>query len=68
MEIKSISKDDAAKIIETREPKGLFFIQEKTKEKKKYTGIDNSDGNAWVEEFKTLKECLAWLIGDYDGN
>ncbi len=26
-----------------------------------YIGCDNEDGNCWVEEFKTLQECIEWL-------
>lgn len=26
-------------------------------------GIDNTDGNCWVEEFKTSEEAKKWLLG-----
>ena len=29
-----------------------------------WTGIDNSTGNAWTEEFGTQAECLKWLKGE----
>ncbi len=41
----------------------------------KYLALDNSTGNCWIEEFKTLKEAKDWLILDeidyrkkYDNN
>lgn len=56
-EIKIVSKEEAAAIIETYEPRGLFC----TMENGTYIGIDNSTGDAWTEEFKTEKECRSWL-------
>lgn len=56
-EIKIITKEEATAIIETYEPKGLFYIIENGA----YIGIDNSTGDAWTEEFKTEKECISWL-------
>lgn len=35
------------------------------KDDNKYIGIDNSDGNCWVEEFDTALECIKWLT-DYE--
>jgi hypothetical protein len=32
-----------------------------------YVGIDNSNGDAWVEEFKTKEECFNWLRGNTEG-
>ena len=29
-----------------------------------WTGIDNSTGHAWTEEFGTKAECLEWLKGE----
>lgn len=39
------------------EPLGLFYLQEGDK----FVGIDNSDGNAWTEEFPDKESCLRWL-------
>ena len=50
---------EAKEIIDTHQPRGLFYISEYSG----YTGIDNSNGDAWVEEFKTLDDCLNWLNG-----
>ena len=32
----------------------------------KFIGIDNSTNDAWVEEFKTLRDAMRWL-DEYDG-
>jgi hypothetical protein len=55
--IKKISTEWASSVIETREPLGLFYVLENGT----YTGIDNSSGNAWTEEFKGLRQCRQWL-------
>lgn len=57
---REIDKKDAAVIIEHRHPYGLFFL----KDGGSYVGIDNSDGNAWTEEFFTKRKCLEWLTGE----
>lgn len=31
-----------------------------------YVGIDNSTNDAWVEEFKTIKDAMCWL-DEYSG-
>lgn len=58
MEIKEITKEDAFKIIETREPEGLFWFFD---ENNMFIAIDNSRGEAIVEEFYNKEECLQWL-------
>lgn len=56
-EIKLVSRAEAYSIIDTREPRGLFYaIVDGT-----YLGIDNKTGDAWVEEFITEQECRSWL-------
>lgn len=60
MEIKHINREEASKIIETRKPLGLFYETDNGF----YVGIDNSNGDAWVEEFKTKEECFNWLRGE----
>lgn len=42
------------------EPNGYFYRYDE--KSNKYVGIDNSDYNAWTEEFDTLKECIDWLV------
>lgn len=61
-EIKKVTNNEASEIIETREPKGLFY----TIENGSYVGIDNSDGDAWTEEFKSLSPCKRWLLGKFE--
>lgn len=40
-------------------PLGLFYL----KENGMYVGIDNSAGDAWVEDFYTKEGCEYWLRG-----
>lgn len=63
MEIKRVTSEEACKIIDTREPRGLFYTIDSFKGKKVYVGIDNRSGDAWTKEFKTLKTCKKWLNG-----
>ena len=44
-------------------PRGKWIC----KDGEKYIGIDNSDGNCWVEEFDTALECIKWLT-DYEAS
>lgn len=57
MDIKEVSSEVAKNIIQNRTPLGLFY----TVENGVFVAIDNSDGNAWTEEFKALSLCEAWL-------
>lgn len=59
-EITKIKPKDARSIIETRKPLGRFFLLDNDL----YVGIDNSSGDAWVEEFETKEKCLSWLRGE----
>lgn len=61
-EIHIIFPATAEKIIQERVPLGKFVYAEAGK----VCGIDNSDGEAWTEEFETLAECLKWLDGGTD--
>ncbi|WP_300855496.1 hypothetical protein [uncultured Clostridium sp.] len=54
---KKISVEVALNIMETREPRGLFW----TKEKDIYIGIDNTSGDFWCADFYKKKECFQWL-------
>lgn len=56
-EVKEITQAQAIEIIETRQPLGMFYH----KEDGIYVGIDNTDGQAWTEEFPTIDECISWL-------
>jgi len=57
-QIQYVSNDESRRIIEDREPLGLFFL----KDGEVYIGIDNSYGDAFVEEFDSLEACQKWLI------
>lgn len=57
MEIKPVTREEANQIFDTREPIGLFYEIDGDS----YIGIDNSTGDAWVEDFKTKEECFRWL-------
>jgi hypothetical protein len=58
-DIQKVTQEEAGKIIETREPLGKFYCIENGT----YIGIDNADGDAWTEEFKSLPTCKRWLVG-----
>lgn len=64
MKIVEISPEMAREILNSineggdrYQPLGLFYL----KEGDKFVGIDNSDGNAWTEEFPDEGSCLRWL-------
>jgi len=58
--IEIITSEQADSIIETRKPYGRFLILNRDKT---FTGIDNLDGEAFTEDFKDLRNCLAYLHG-----
>lgn len=71
MNIKKVTEEEAIKIIDTREPIGLFYQIKNDINGKFFVGIDNSLGDANVEKFDTKEECFAWLnqeeyYGDLD--
>jgi hypothetical protein len=57
MDIHKVTPDEIGKIIETREPRGLFYCIEDGR----YVGVDNRGGHAWTEDFKSLSSCKRWL-------
>lgn len=57
MEIKEITKEEAFKITETKEPEGLFYLIDGDE----FIIIDNSRGKAFVEGFQDKEEGLQWL-------
>jgi len=59
--ISAVSPSRADRIIENREPKGLFFCRVQEGKGKPFIGIDNTTGDAWTEEFSSAPECLRWL-------
>lgn len=52
----------AAKIIDTFQPLGNFYCYESKHDV--WSAIDNSTGDAFVEEFKTKQEAIEWLRCD----
>ena len=52
-----INAEQASSIIDTRESLGLFYVQNINT----YISIDNSNGQAWMEEFPDLRKCKRWL-------
>lgn len=59
--IMNITAKQAKKVIETRKPLGRFVYVDKNKN---FIGIDNRNGEAWTEEFQSLKKCVVWLLVD----
>lgn len=55
--ISQVSLHEAIKIIALRGRKGLFWAIDGDR----YIGIDNTDGNAWTENFDSLEACIRWL-------
>jgi len=56
--ITKVNTEKSTEIIEKREILGLFY----TIENDIYVGIDNSSGDAWTEDFKSLASCKRWLL------
>ena len=52
-----ITTQEALIIIESRWPLGLFYCRTGCL----YTGIDNSTGEAWTEDFADEESCINWL-------
>ena len=52
--------DDAIRVIETRVPHGLFYLDDNGA----HVAIDNTTGDAWTEEFGTQAEAKIWLTGE----
>lgn len=57
--IKQVTIKELVSIIDTRQPRGLFYYNPD----KLYLGCDNTNGDAWVEEFNNKEDCIAWLKG-----
>lgn len=56
-EITKVTPEVSRYIIKNYMPLGLFYTQVDSY----YIGIDNRNGDAWTEEFKSLKACKKWL-------
>ncbi|MHC1722499.1 MAG: hypothetical protein AB9836_04755 [Aminipila sp.] len=55
-----IGSKEANSIIDSRKPLGIFYHLDG----EICVGIDNSTGDAWTEEFKSVDDCKKWLIGE----
>lgn len=70
MEIKQITQQEVNEIFDNGfetgkyKPLGYYYVESDGT----YMGIDNSTGNAWVEDFDNLADCIAWLNGDDSDN
>jgi len=58
-ELNEVTTEAADNIIETRMPLGRFYCFDERKEL--WISIDNSSGDAFVEEFSDLINCIAYL-------
>lgn len=57
MEITKITKKEAHNIISVFDPLGLFYLESNGR----FVAIDNSSGEAFIEEFNDEEGCLQWL-------
>lgn len=59
MKTTQVTPAELSEIIETREPRGLFFAPDHQSEK--YVAVDNRNGEAWTEELPTERKAIKWL-------
>ena len=57
--IRKVCQEFAWNVVEEKAPAGKFWH----KDGDWFIGIDNSNGQAWVEKFASKEECFAWLRG-----
>ena len=57
---KYVTQEEATEIVEHRGRRGRFVLEDGAA----FIGIDNTTGDAWVEEFPDLLECMIRLCGD----
>ena len=55
--IEFVGDEELINVIMQRYPLGLYI----TENEKSWTACDNSTGDAWTEDFKTLTEAVQWL-------
>lgn len=69
--IQEVGAAQALNIINSRKPLGKFWRQELSTseisfdDEWTFIGIDNSTGEAWVEEFKDKETMMSWLKGEF---
>lgn len=61
-EIRVVSSAALRDVIQTSLPLGLFL----TKEAHCWVAVDNSDGNAWTEEFRSKRKAMCWLRREFE--
>lgn len=59
----AITNAEAAKIIDTRMPRGFFLTPETDGT---FTAIDNENGDAFTENFPDMKTAVEWLNGIFE--
>lgn len=63
-----VTPEAMSQVISEREPRGLFY---RKAGRRIYVGVDNTTGDAWTEEFRSLRQCKRWLRNpnlDAEGN
>jgi len=66
--IEKVTPEALRQIIHTREPLGWYYAREG---RRLYVGVDNGSGDAWTEDFRSLRKCKRWLRNpciDAEGN
>lgn len=66
MKIIELTPDEIRRVIEFRRPLGLFWTCDKSSGDSIFIGCDNRTGDAWTEEFTTLRKCISFLSEDED--
>lgn len=61
-EIRVVGPTVLRDVILTRLPLGLFL----TREMRRWVAVDNSDGNAWTEEFHSKRKAVRWLRREFE--
>lgn len=54
---------EARGVIDRREPRGVYIMPPGLSGDGTFTVVDNADGNAWTESFKTLDGALIFALG-----
>ena len=62
MNIKELTEEDFDMVINSRDPRGKFIYKNPNGV---FLALDNSSGDAWLEEFETLLGAYLYLIGCY---
>ncbi len=62
MKIHIVDANTITDVIETRHPLGLFLCRED----RYWVAVDNSDGDAWTEDFRWKFRAIQWLRGKFE--